>query len=119
MKKSFFASLMLLLFTCFSSFGSSATVPPIIAKTKLVKEKTIQIQLANLEKKFTKVSITDMKGKLIYFSEGVKDHNGFSKAINIKNLMDGNYLIEVKGKGKALKQIFQIKGEQVYFSSFK
>jgi len=120
MKKSLFATMIFAFTACLPSFATTTiTTPPVIAKTKLIKEKTIELRLANLEKKYTYVSITDMKGKLVYFSEGVKNHNGFLKAINIKNLVNGNYLIKVKSKGEELKQIFQIKGEHVYFSNFK
>ncbi len=119
MKKSFLATMVFAATTTFSAFSFTPTPPPVIAKTKLIKSKTIEIQLANLEQKYTYVSITDMKGKLVYFSEGVKNHNGFHKAVNIQNLTNGNYMIKVKSKGEELKQIFQVKGEHVYFSNFK
>ena len=71
------------------------------------------------EKKYTYVSITDMRGDLIYYSEGVKNHNGFLKAINIDKLVNGKYKIKVASKGKVLTQIFQVSGDHVYFSNFK
>lgn len=120
MKKSFFATMIFAFTACLPAFSATTHItPPVIAKTKLIKEKTIELRLANLEKKYTYVSITDMKGKLIYFSEGVKNHNGFLKAINVQNLSNGNYMIKVKSKGEELKQIFQIKGKHIYFSKFK
>lgn len=118
MKKSLFATLLLAITTSFSAYSFNPT-PPVIARTKLIKEKVISIQLANLEKKYTYVSITDMQGELIYFSQGVKNHNGFKKAVNLTNLSNGKYLLKVKTKGKILRQILQVKGEHVYLSDFK
>jgi len=118
MKKSFIATMIFAFTACLPAFSTTPITPPVIAKTKLIKEKTIELRLANLQKKYTYVSITDVKGKLIYFSEGVKNHNGFLKAINLQNLSNGNYLIQIKSKGEALKQVFKIKGEHVFFSKF-
>lgn len=119
MKKSFVATMIFAFTACLPAFATTPVTPPVIAKTKLIKEKTIELRLANLEKQYTYVSITDMKGKSVYFSEGVKNHNGFLKAINVRNLPNGSYLIKVKSKGEELNQIFKIKGEYVYFSNFK
>ncbi len=119
MKKAILATMIFAITSYFSGFSNTTPFPPIIAKTKLIKEKTIELRLANLEKKYTYVSITDLRGKSVYYSEGVKNHNGFLKAINIKNLIDGRYMLKIKRKDEILKQIVQVKGEHVYFSNFK
>lgn len=118
MKKTFFSALLITL-SSFSTSLFAAPTPPVIFKTKILKEKTIQLQLANLEKKYTYVSITNMDGDLIYFSEGVKERNGYRKAINISNLTDGRYIIKVKNGKEKFIQIFKISGDLILFSDFK
>lgn len=120
MKNSIIATMLFAFTAVLPAYSGTITTPPnVILKSKLIKHKTIELRLANLEKKYTYVTITDMKGELIYFSEGVKNHNGFTRAININNLIDGKYIIKVRTNGEEYRQIIQLDGEAVWFSNFK
>ncbi|MFT5168583.1 MAG: hypothetical protein ACI8P3_003828 [Saprospiraceae bacterium] len=126
MKKSFFASLLFALTTLAPGMantnpGSYALLgnSKVLVKTKLIKEKTFQLQLANLDKKYTYVSLTNLNEDRIYFSEGFRSKNDYLRNINISNLVDGKYLLKVKSNGEALTQIIKVVGSNVYFSDFK
>ena len=120
MKKSIFLSLVLSLAIAATGFANTDPDPTtIIAKTKLVKEKTIELRLANLMKDFTEVSITDLRGQTTYYTTDIENHNGYATAFNIEDLENGKYIIQVKRAGKTLRQLFRIDDREVFFSSFK
>jgi hypothetical protein len=77
------------------------------------------LHLANLEQEYTYVTITNLRGDLIYFSEGIKNHNGFHRAVDLKNLNSGRYLVKIKTKDKTVKQVLSIDGRNAYLSLAK
>ena len=125
MKKSFLATMFFALTACIPAIANNSPVSlttaplPFNVKTKLIKEKTFELRLFNLQQKYTYISLSDMKGKKIYFSEGLKKRNGYAKALNISNLLDGKYLLKISNQGESVTQIVRVSGDNVYFSNFK
>ena len=119
MKQSILIAMTLIFAVSFSSYASSTLPPSVIAKTKLIKEKTFELRLANLAKTKAHISLTDMDKETIYFSDRIKEKNGYAKAINVKNLADGKYMLNIKSNGITQTQIIKITGDYIYFSSFK
>jgi Mor family transcriptional regulator len=126
MKKSFFATLFFALSTL--ATASTSTIPrsytilsntKVLVKTKLVKKGTFQLQIANMDGKYTYVSLTDLNGNRIYFSEGINKRESYLKNINIKNLTDGKYILKVTSNGETIYQIIKIKSENILFSHLK
>lgn len=120
MKKSIIATMF---FACTALLPaySSTVLPPskLIVTNRIVNQNTILLHLANLEKKYTYVTITNMRGDLVYFSEGVKNHNGFHRAVNLKNLNSGRYMVKIKVDDAIIKQVLSIDGSNAYLSSAK
>lgn len=126
MKKSFFATLFFALSTLASTTAGTTPRPysilsntKVLVKTKLVKKGTFQLQMANLNGKYTYVSLTNINGSRIYFSEGVRKSEDYLRNINIKNLTDGNYLLKVTSNGEVFNQVIKVKGKEILFSHFK
>jgi len=118
MKKSLF--MMLLLGLTFSISLSATTNPDgsMIARTKVVKEKTINLQLLNLKQQETQVTLTDLYENEKFYGTVIRKHNGFVKQLNLKKLKDGNYLIKVKSGDETLQQVVRIRGNDIMFSRF-
>ena len=118
MKKSLF---MTLLMGLFFSISLSATTNPdgsMVARTKVVKEKTIHLQLLNLKQEVTRVTLTDLYEEEKFYGKIIRKHNGFVQQLNLKKLKDGNYLIKVKSGDEELKQVVRIRGNEIMFSRF-
>lgn len=88
----------------------------LIVKTKLVDEKIIELRIANLQEKYTEISLTDLKGDFIFYSEGVNKTNTYQKAFNIKNLADGKYLLQIENDGEVLQQVIKVTGDHIFLS---
>ena len=126
MKKSFFATLFFALSTLASTSAGTTPRPytillntKVLVKTKLVKRGTFQLQMANLDGKYTYVSLTNLDGSRIYYSEGVDKTESYVRNININNLTDGKYLLKVTSKGEVLNQVIKLDGDTIYFSNLK
>lgn len=121
MKKSIIATMFFACTAVLPAFSTTALTPPnkLIVSNKVLQEKTVLLHLANLEQKYTYVTITNLRGDQIYFSEGVKNHNGFHKAVDLKNLNSGRYLVKIKTESKIVKQVLSIDGKNVYLSTAK
>ena len=69
--------------------------------------KTIEVQLANLQKKRTQVAIQDVHGKL-WFSEYIDAEDGYTKKLNLTGMPDGAYLCFVQNKSDRHTRAFRL-----------
>jgi len=87
----------------------SATTPDVDPEftlyVKAVKERTVEVALLNLQKEKTSISIQSLDGTKTFYSNIVKDHNGFRKRLNFRNLDYGKYLLVVEQNGEKLTQV--------------
>ncbi len=56
--------------------------------------RAFKLRMSNLQKKPVRISIQDFQGRTIY-SEKVIDHNGYRQLINLRNLDNGKYLLQI------------------------
>ena len=118
MKKSNFVMLLVAMVAYLPLHANNPSPAKLLARTHLIQAKTIKVTLANLQKNVTKMEITNKKGDTVYFKEFIRNHNGYSKTLNLKKLENGTYLIAIKNQGKVLKQVIRIRGDHVFFSKF-
>jgi len=85
-----------------------------LVKIDKYSHQSIKIQLANLEKVRTGISITDLDGK-VWFSEYVWGESGYAKELNLKGMLNGFYILEVKNKMGTYIQAFTKKEESILF----
>jgi hypothetical protein len=98
----------------FSATTVSANQMP-IGKAKLIVtiEKSIEnatsldLRLANLEKKGTLILLQDMNGNN-WFSQYVSRKAGFAKRLNLKGMPDGNYTLSVNHKDATVIQMLRL-----------
>lgn len=70
----------------------------------------LEVILANLEQEATKIFLTNMDKKEVYFSETIRKHNGYSMNLKLEKLPEGRYLLSVK-KGEVLRRQVLLKTE--------
>ena len=110
---------LLLILGCFAVCQAhSIDNEQFIAKTKLVKENTINLTLANLQGHHTKIQLTNLDGKISYYSEWMEERNGYSRNLDVSDLVDGKYLLTVKNQEENRNQVIKIKDGIILFSHF-
>lgn len=112
---------LLLLITLSFAFGISLSAQndPMIVNIKQSVAQKIDVQLANLEKKRTRISVQDVKGHT-WFSEYAWGETGYHKVINMFGMPPGEYLVVINKQNTIHTQAFMLTSEQlVLFESAK
>lgn len=86
-------------------------------KSKIVEDNAIVVQVFNLQQLPTSVSITDLDGATTYYQKNIRKHNGYSLKLDLNELTDGRYVLEVKQGETIKKQIILIRGNFPQLSS--
>ncbi len=85
--------------------------PEVTLYVKAVKERTVEVALVNLQQESTSIAIQSLDGKTTYFQSTVKNHNGYRKRLNLKDLSFGRYLLVVEKGGQRLQQVIVLDEE--------
>jgi hypothetical protein len=72
-------------------------------------EKTFKLQLVNLKEQRATITIENLEGTTSYYREIVKNHNGYARNIDIKNLPAGKYLLTVQTKDQKITRVIAVK----------
>lgn len=86
-------------------------------KSKVVEQNVLVVQLYNLQQAKTKIKIQSLDGKTTFFSDFVNNHNGYIRKINLENLTDGRYKIQVEQNDQSRTQVVLVRGSKVQLSS--
>lgn len=87
------------------SATTSDVDPEFTLYVKAVKERTVEVALLNLQKEKTDITIQSLDGKRTFYSNTIKQHNGFRKRLNFRNLDYGKYLLVVEQNGEKRTQV--------------
>ncbi len=79
--------------------------PEIVLINKGEAAKTIDIQLANLQKQATEVVLQDLDGKY-WYSEQILKQDGYFKRLNLNGIPNGHYICYVKNRNVLRTQSF-------------
>ena len=91
-------------------WAAPATLTPtgeITFKTKTVENKSVAILLYNLDKEKTTVQVQDRQGK-VYYEKRINHHNGFSMLLDLEQLPEGSYVIQVSRKDGKTSQVVRV-----------
>ena len=101
-----------------SSFAAAPTNPYLRMDTKEVSEKTVRIQLANLQQQAAEVTLENIDGKVMY-EYTIRKHNGFNMDLDLAKLPEGRYILQVKQGDTIRTQIISINNGMMLFSQIK
>ena len=104
-----FGAVLLLASISLPIWASPAAVSPgeITFKTRTVDNKSIAIQLYNLDKEKTTVQVQDREGN-VYYQKRINNHNGFSMLLDLKQLPEGSYILQVNREDGAMSQVVRV-----------
>ncbi len=98
------------------AFTLNATTgnPMIVKIEKGDVVKSIDIRLANLQKKNTQITILDVEGRSWYF-QNISHEVGFGTSFNLEGMPNNDYLIFVNNKNGQHFQAFSMEGDEIRF----
>ena len=70
--------------------------------TSEVEGTNINLLLTNLQQETTTINISTIDGNEVFFTEHIRNHNGYSLSLQMEELPAGKYLLTVK-KGETVK----------------
>ena len=85
--------------------------------SKVVDDHALILQLVNLQQNYTHISIESLNGETIFYEENVWKHNGYRVKINLENLADGRYVIQVKQGDITKNQVMLIRNKEIFLSA--
>jgi hypothetical protein len=95
-----------LLGTCVPALANTS-VEPLVTRSS-VTDQQLYITLANLQQQTTYVQVRRLDDDQVYLKKRVSKHNGYRASIELSDMPNGRYLIEVK-KDDTLRQQVVVK----------
>lgn len=111
----FFIVLLIAGFALFAAVSSAPGDRMVVRIGKGQAAKTIDVQLANLQKKDTEVAIQHQDGT-IFFSEIVSREDDYAKKLYLTGMPDGPYVCFVRNSLGQHVQSFRLEGEMLIFA---
>lgn len=105
--RSFLAAFLLAAFAL-PSFASTPADAELIARTSVEGGKSVKVQLINLEKLHTTLSVQSLTGKETFYQKNIRKHNGFVTKLNLEDLPKGRYILKVEQADESLTQVILI-----------
>ena len=89
--------------------AASHAVEPIITRSTVQAER-LELTLANLQQELTVVTLTNLDDDLTYYSDRIRNHNGFGVSLDLRELPAGRYVLSVR-KGDVSRSQVILKNE--------
>ncbi|PHN03254.1 T9SS type A sorting domain-containing protein [Flavilitoribacter nigricans] len=115
--KSFFV--LALMAMTLNASASNEPTGELRLKSHVVESNVVVLQLYNLQQEKTKVSILSLDGETAYFTDYIRNHNGYIRKINLEELTDGRYMIQVEQNEQSKTQVILVRDSKVQLSSVK
>ena len=86
-----------------------ATLPieDVLLSTR-VDERSLVVQLANLQKEKTVLTLESLDSRETFHEQVINDHNGYSARLNLNEMPKGRYILRVKQGNGSLRQVLVI-----------
>ena len=97
--------------------GSTLSADPaeVVFRSQVTGEKSVKIQLYNLAKEKTTLQVQNFDGKIL-FKQQIRNHNGYSLLLNLGQLPEGNYIIQVSQEDGAKAQVVRVNEDGLLLS---
>ena len=84
--------------------------PPIenVVLSTRVDERALVVQLANLQKEKTVLTLESLDSRETFHEQVINDHNGFYARLNLNELPKGRYILRVKQGNGSLRQVLVV-----------
>ena len=96
--------------TCAPALANNAPTDPLLVRTVVAADQSLELRLANLERERVTVELLTLRGEDIVHRTRVKDHNGYCSRLKLEELDHGRYILRVT-KGETVRQQVILKNE--------
>ena len=86
------------------TFSPATGAEPMITRSN-VAEHRLEVTLANLEQQLTVVRLTDLDQNTEFFSNRIKNHNGYGICLSLTDIPEGRYVLSVEKGDTVRKQV--------------
>ena len=107
---------LIFLANSFTAAADDAPKSKFQMKSEMTRETVVNVRLFNLQELTTTMRITDLDGKVSYFQEIIRQHNGFTQNIDMDKMADGRYLLQIEQGDSVKQQVIVISDRQVMLS---
>ncbi len=118
MKIRLFLTAILLAALVAPSFSNTPADAELIARTSVLDGKFVKVQLINLEKLTTTLTVQSLTGEQTFYQKNIRKHNGFVTKLNLEDLPKGRYVLKVEQADESLTQVILIDDNGVRISEF-
>ena len=73
-----------------------------------VDERSLVVQLANLQKEKTVLTLESLDSRETFHEQVINDHNGYSARLNLNEMPKGRYILRVKQGNGSLRQVLVV-----------
>jgi len=91
----------------------------VIVRTEVVDDYALQLRLANLQKETTKVEIKHLTRGTSYFSNYIRNHNGYATRMDLQKLPKGKYVLEISQQDDRRAIVMRISEYGLFLSEAK
>lgn len=94
-------------------------IEKVLVRTNVVDDYALQLRLANLQQEVTRVEIKHMTRKIAYFTDVIRNHNGYAAQIDLSDLPQGRYLLEISQQNESRKVVLRVNEHGLFVSDTK
>lgn len=117
MKRNFFLTVLLLAAVHVFAFANEGRpLEKVLVYATVQEGKVLKLNLANLQKIRTLVTLKDLKGNTCY-SKVIRKHNGFFSKLNLSKLRKGKYILAVSNGDELISQVVVINDDGLVLSA--
>jgi hypothetical protein len=87
----------------------------VLLKTK-VESKSLVVCLANLQKERSVLRLKSLRNNEVLYNRTITDHNGYSTRLNLEDLPQGRYVLELEQKSGNVNQVVVVDQEGIQVS---
>jgi hypothetical protein len=87
----------------------------VLLKTK-VESKSLVINLANLQKERSVLRLKSLKDNEVMYNRTINDHNGYCIRLDLSDLPQGRYVLELEQKSGNVNQVVVVNQEGIQVS---
>lgn len=88
----------------------------LITHVSLENEHSIRINVANLQRERTIIELNDLANQTNFYRKSLKEQNGETILLNLMNLENGRYRVDIKQAGVKKTAVVLKRGDKIYVS---
>lgn len=99
--------------------GPTDAIEKVLVRTEVVDDYALKLRLANLQQEVTKVEIKHLTRGTSYFTDYIRNHNGYATLIDLEKLPQGKYVLEITQRDESRTVVIRVNKYGLFISDVK